>query len=209
MPVKNCEGFDVMSPSQIRQIGRRFEVGSHTYEHCFLKGVSISEAHYQIAEGKKQLEDILGATVAGFCYPGGKYGPRDAELVQACGFRYARTTMNLCFDSGDKPYEIPTTLQFYPHQRDVYLRNFARSGNWRNRCDGLRLAVQHKHWIDRLYGLFNHAHRYGKSFHLWGHSRDIDQFDAWGELDLFLAYVAARVPGQDRVTNQQLAARYF
>jgi peptidoglycan/xylan/chitin deacetylase (PgdA/CDA1 family) len=209
IPIKNREGFDVMSGTQIREIGRQFEIGSHTYDHCYLKNVNITEAYYQITEGKKQLEDIIGKRVAGFCYPGGKYRPRDAEIVKSSGFRYARTTMNLRFDIGDKPFEMPTTCQFYPHERNVYLRNFAKSGNWLKRHEGLRLAIQHKNWIDRLYALFDYASQRGTSFHLWGHSKDIDDFNAWPELDRFLAHVATKVAVQDRLNNEQLAARYF
>lgn len=209
VPIRNREGPAVMPAKDIRDLGHRFEIGSHTYDHCFLKSVAITEAHYQITEGKKQLEDILGRKVSGFCYPGGKYRPGDADMVKAAGFRYARTTMNLCFDTGDKPFEIPTTVQFYPHDRNVYLRNYARFGKWLERRNGLRLAVQHKNWIDRLHAMFEHAVKHGGSFHLWGHSKDIDELDAWADMDRFLAHVASRVAPQNRLSNEQLAARYF
>lgn len=209
VPIKNREGPPVMSASQIRDIGRQFEVGSHTYDHCFLKSVDITEAHYQINEGKNRLEDILGRKVAGFCYPGGKYRPGDTDMVKAAGFRYARTTMNLCFDAGGNPFEMPTTMQFYPHDRNVYIRNFVRSGNWLERQSGLRLAVRHRNWIDRLHAMFEHVRKRGGSFHLWGHSQDIDQLDAWPEMDRFLAHVASRVTPQNRLSNEELAARYF
>ena len=209
IPINNEEGFPVMSHAQMRELGQRFEIGSHTYDHCFLKHVPITEAHFQIEAGKRRLEDILGREVTGFCYPGGAYRQGDAEMVRACGFRYARTTKNLCFDAGAQPYEMPTTLQLYPHKRAVYLRNFVRFGNWLERSDGLRLALNHESWIDRLHAMFDHAVRCGGIFHLWGHSRDIDQFDAWSELDRFLAHVAAKVGQADRLTNEQVAARYF
>lgn len=209
VPIRNQEGFPVMTNSQIREIAGNFEVGSHTQDHRFLKDISITDSHYQITEGKKQLEEILGKRVSGFCYPGGKYRQRDVDLVRACGFRYARTTRNLCFDAGDSPYEMPTTLQLYPHQRNVYLRNFARSGNWLERSEGLQLALRSTSWVERLYALFDHADQRGKAFHLWGHSRDIDQFDGWHEMDRFLAHVAERVAPENRLTNGQLAARYY
>jgi peptidoglycan/xylan/chitin deacetylase (PgdA/CDA1 family) len=209
VPINNREQFPVMMPAQIRELGKHFEIGSHTQDHAFLKDIPITDAHYQIWEGKKQLEDMLGAKVTGFCYPGGKYRQRDAEMVRACGFRYARTTKNLCFDAGDQPFEMPTTLQLYPHQRGVYLRNFARAGNWLERREGLQLALRHNNWIDRLYALFDHADTRNRAFHLWGHSRDIDQFDGWSELDRFLGHVASRVAPENRLTNGQLAARYF
>lgn len=207
IPIRNCEGDDVMSDAQIRELGRRFEIGSHTYDHCYLKKVDIWQSYHQINDGKKRLEDILGSAVNGFCYPGGRYRRRDVELVKACSFTYARTTMNLCFDPGRRIYEMPTTLQFYPHDRQVYLRNFAGSGNWHKRLDGLRIALQHGNWITRLYAMFDHACSQGRTFHLWGHSKQFGELGAWHDIDAFFAHVASRVAVQDRLSNEQLAVQ--
>lgn len=209
IPIKNREGFDVLSHPQIRDIGRQFEIGSHTYDHCYLKNIKITEAHYQITEGKQQLEDLLGKEVVGFCYPGGKYRQEHTDIVKSVGFRYARTTMNLCFDAGDNPFEMSTTYQFHPHHRTVYLRNFTKGGNWFKRYDGLRLALKHKNWIDRLYALFEYSCQCSGAFHLWGHSKDIDELDAWRELDHFFAYVVTKIAIKDRLNNEQLASRFF
>jgi len=207
IPVRNCEGDNVLSDTQIRELGHQFEIGSHTYDHRYLKTVDIWQSYHQINDGKKHLEDLLGTSVNGFCYPGGRYSPRDVELVKACRFSYARTTMNLRFDAGEKPYEMPTTVQFYPHDRAVYLRNFAGSGNWLNRLGGLRLALQHSDWIGRLYAMFDYACESGGTFHLWGHSKQLDELNAWKQIDAFFAYVAARIAAPDRLNTAQLAAR--
>ena len=209
IPIKNREGAPVMSAAQIRDLAGRFEVGSHTYDHCFLKSVDIAESHFQVTEGKKHLENILGRPVAGFCYPGGKYRAGDVEIVKAAGFKYARTTVNLCFDVGRKPFEMPTTVQIYPHARDVYFRNFTKSGDWLKRQNGLRITLSQKHWVRRLHELFDYAADHDGCFHLWGHSKDIDDLNAWADVDRFLASVADRVPFKNRLTNEQLAARYF
>ncbi len=209
IPIKNREGFNVLTDPQIRELGRHFEVGSHTFDHCYLKHIDIWEAYRQIANGKAVLENLLGTGVAGFCYPGGRYSRRDVELVRACGFTYARTTMNLCYDAGNKPYEMPTTVQFFPHDRGVYLRNFASAGHWFKRLDGLMLASRHGDWIARLYAMFDHACEKGGAFHLWGHSKQIDELNAWNELDAFFSHVAACIPIGGRLTNEQLAARTF
>ena len=142
IPLENREGLPVMSASQIRGIGREFEVGSHTYDHCYLNSVSELEATYQVNEGKKRLQEALGQKVEGFCYPGGKYLQKHVELVRAAGFSYARTTRNFCFDSGEKPFEIPTTIQFYPHSKSVYMRNFLSGGNWLTRLSGLNVVLR-------------------------------------------------------------------
>lgn len=207
IPIKNTEGFDVLSPSQIREIGTAYEIGAHTYDHRYLSNLDVRQAYYQIAEGKRELEQLLGKSVDGFCYPGGKYRDRDIALVKACGYSYARTSMNLCFARGDKLFEIPTTVQFYPHNKQVYCRNFVESGQWWKRHHGLLLALSYRDWMKRLFALFDYAHTHGSMFHLWAHSREIDELDAWHNLENFLAYVSQKTARQDRVNNAEAAVR--
>ncbi len=207
IPISNREGFPVLSSADIRMLGKYFEIGSHTFDHCYLNSTSLAEARYQISEGKKRLEDLLGKEAEGFCYPGGQYRQEHVDTVKSCGFRYARTTMNLCCDAGVDRFEMPTTLQFYPHDRYVYLRNFIKWGRWSARSDALRLVLGHSGWVERLYALFDHACREGGVFHLWGHSKEIEEANAWHEFDRFLAHVAASVAAEDRLTNAQLVER--
>ena len=209
LPIKNREGLPVMYQSQIRDIGRQFEIGSHTYDHCYLKTVNLVEANRQITEGKKRLEDLLGKPIVGFSYPGGQYREAHAAMVQSAGFKYARSSMNLCFDAGFSRFEIPTTIQFYPHTKAVYFRNFVKAGRWSKRTDGLRLALRHKDWLDRTYALFDYACEHESVFHLWAHSVDINRINAWSDIDRFFAYVAKKVSLQNRLTNQQLAAKEY
>ena len=206
IPVRNREGFAVLSTTQLRELDREFEIGSHTLDHCFLKALPAHEAHEQIVEGKKQLEDMVGHKVDGFCYPGGKFGERDAQMVRSAGFRYARTTANLHLSAGGDAFRMPTTCQFYPHPRAVYLRNYARQGAWRERSELLRLAMAHENWSMRIHAMFEHAVQSGGVFHLWMHTRDIDELDAWDLLSDFLARVERTLPPAHRVNNAQLAA---
>jgi peptidoglycan/xylan/chitin deacetylase (PgdA/CDA1 family) len=209
VPIRNCEGLPTMSKDELRGVGRYFEIGSHTFDHCYLRNVGDVEANRQITEGKTRLEDMLGQAVAGFCYPGGKYRRSDLALVQRAGFSYARTTTNLCFDAGHNRFELPTTIQFYPHSKAVYWRNFALAGRWATRQAGLRLAVGHENWIERMYALFDYSCRHDGTFHMWTHSYEIDRLDAWRELDRFFAHVATKVTAQNRLTNQQVASKRF
>jgi peptidoglycan/xylan/chitin deacetylase (PgdA/CDA1 family) len=209
VPVRNREGLPTMSENELRGVGRDFEIGSHTFDHRYLRSVGKVEAYRQINEGKTRLEQMLGRAVAGFCYPGGKYRRSDLALVQGAGFTYARTTTNLCFDAGHSRFELPTTIQFYPHPRAVYWRNFAHAGRWATRLAGLRLAVEHENWIERMYALFDYACQHDGTFHMWAHAYEIDRLDAWSELDRFFAHVSEQVAASNRLTNQQVASRRF
>ncbi len=203
VPMANCEGLPVMTVPQLRTLASRFEIGSHTAEHRFLVQLSRPAAWRQVRDGKAALEDALGRPVHGFCYPGGHYRREHVSLVRAAGFTHARTTQNLRTDPGPA-FQMPTTLQFYPHPRSVLIRNFLSQRHWQLRRPALTTALAEHDWLGRLYALFSHASRHGSVFHLWLHTIDIDGLRLWQVLDDFLACVARRVPRAQRVTNGQL-----
>lgn len=140
VPTTNCEGPPVMSAPQLRTLAAQFELGSHTAEHRFLAQLGRAAAWRQVRDGKASLEDALGRRVDGFCYPGGRYRREHVALVRAAGFTHARTTQNLRTDAGRQAFEMPTTLQFYPHPRRVLVRNFVSQRQWR---------LRRPHWLQR------------------------------------------------------------
>lgn len=206
LPVSNHEGPPVMQANDARQLARRFEIGSHTRSHSFLGQVDDSRAWSEITDGKRMLEDWLGQQVPGFCYPGGRYLNKHVSMVRRAGFCYARTTQNLRTDVGVRRFEMPTTLQFYPHPRSVLMRNFISQGDWRPRLPALRQAWVDSDWLQRLYRLFDHAAAERGVFHLWCHSRDIERFGLWDAFEHFLAHVAARLPPDALVSNGDLVS---
>ena len=206
IPMRNCEGPPVLAPSAIRQLARHFEIGSHTLDHRFLTRLNVLDALTQIHEGKAALEDVIGKKVEGFCYPGGKYRPLHIKMVQSAAFSYARTTKNLFLSPGIKPYELPTTLQFYPHPRSVVMRNFISQRDWKKRRTALNVIGYESNWLDRLYLLVDYAARSGSVCHLWCHSLDIDKLGLWKRLDELLHFAAQRFTASQRLDNSQLAA---
>ncbi len=204
LPLSNCEGPPVMNGAQARALAQGFELGSHTLSHCFLAAVDERRAWHEISQGKRALEDCIGLPVHGFCYPGGRYRPLHVRQVQAAGLRYARTTQNLRIDAGLKPFEMPTSAQFYPHARDVWLRNFLSQRDWHRRTPALLAMLREADWLVRLHRLLALADARGGLFHLWWHSLDIERLGLWGALDHFLAGIAARVPPQRRVSNGEV-----
>ncbi len=208
VPGRNSEGQPVLSPVALRELSREFEIGSHTLEHRYLARLDLHEALRQITEGKRALQALLGKPAHGFCYPGGKYRAVHCGMVQAAGFRYARTTQNLRLDVGCRPMEVPTTLQFYPHSRAVLIRNFLSQRHWQQRWPVLELLMQEPHWLDRLRRLFAWTVRQGGVFHLWCHSLDIERLGLWQALDRFLAEAVEWIPPGRRLNNLQLVTRY-
>ncbi len=209
IPMRNREGPPVLQAAQLRRLAKDFEIGSHTRDHQFLTQVDAAQARRQIVDGKAALEDQLGQPVAGFCYPGGQYRALHCQMVQRAGFRYARTTQNMRLDAGKQCFELPTSLQFYPHSRQVLLRNFLAGRHWLKRQTAWRICAAESHWLERLYRLFEHALETESLFHLWCHSRDIDHLQLWQPLDEFLGLVAHHIPAAQRLNNAALVEQHL
>jgi peptidoglycan/xylan/chitin deacetylase (PgdA/CDA1 family) len=204
LPITNHEGAPVLSPAAMRELGQAFEIGSHTRSHRFLNTLPGDQAWREIADGKQQLQDHIGSEVDGFCYPGGRYQHLHRLQVRAAGFRYARTTQNLRIDSEFPHFEMPTTVQFYPHRRTVFLRNFISQRHWIKRSTALGVSLATDDWLVRLHALLDLAIAQGGVFHLWCHSIDIENLQLWEPLDNFLRRVAQEVDLSQRLSNREL-----
>ena len=206
LPMTNQEGPPVLSYASMRELAQAFEVGSHTRSHRFLNTLHGSEAWREIVDGKQQLQDQLGEEVVGFCYPGGRYQYLHKLQVRSAGFRYARTTQNLRIDLEFPLFEMPTTVQFYPHTRSVFLRNFISQRHWGKRRAALSASLATEDWLIRLHALLDLAIARRGVFHLWCHSIDIEKLQLWDQLDSFLSRVARQIGTQQRVYNRDLIA---
>ena len=194
VPISNRESHAVMSPSLMRALDSKFELGSHTLDHVYLTELSMQECAIQVNGGKQQLEDILGHRVEGFCYPGGKTNRRIRQAVIDAGFVYARGIDNLWIEYGQDRYCVPTTLQFFPHRKQVLLRNYVRGGHYMKRFSALRTLITTKDWLEALILLIDQNADTPHVIHLWGHSWEIDKHGLWPHLDSLLKYVASLRP---------------
>lgn len=209
MPLSNREGLPVLHPTEMRRLGQRFEIGSHTIDHCYLTSVDTGESRRQIVDGKYQIEQVLGHSVAGFCYPGGQYTLEHRKMVVDAGFEYARTISNFHQTLLGDPFCVPTTIQCYPHKREVLVRNFVKRGEWIKRCGLFFVAVGEENFAMRLRRVLDHVCLHGEMFHLWGHSWELEGFDGWRQLDDFLRYAADRIPVDRRLSNREVLHHAF
>jgi peptidoglycan-N-acetylglucosamine deacetylase len=186
VPCANSEGKPVMGAAEIVELGRRFEIGGHTRDHVVLTEMPAHRADSQIRANKNRLQDLLGREVTGFAYVRGRHNRIVRDLVDKAGYRYARTVKNLTSAPGRDRLQVPTTAQFFPHSRATYLRNYLKGGPTFDRTAALAAVLS----SDRLSVGLTHAAeaavRSGRSFHLWGHSWELDVHDLWGELDRLL-----------------------
>jgi peptidoglycan/xylan/chitin deacetylase (PgdA/CDA1 family) len=82
-----------MTASQVLSAqGAGFEIGAHTVDHVNLTTQSSDGLRYQLVASKEALERLLKRPVTSFCYPYGKFGPRETAAVAAAGYQDATTT---------------------------------------------------------------------------------------------------------------------
>lgn len=152
-----------LSLDELQEIAKVHTIGSHTISHPHLTAIQIDDAYTEIYDSKKMLEDLIDKPVTSFCYPRGYYNDSIKEMVVAAGYSDARTTKVGYLSSAD-PYETHTAVHVgYP-----------------------RREYEGKHWAEYAAELINSNNTDDKVFHFWGHSEEIDRFNQWDNLELFL-----------------------
>ena len=193
VPLSNDEGRDVINAADLRHLrSQGFEIGAHTVSHRALPGLSNQELFYEVLGSKSILEDQLGDGVRMFCYPRGRYDKRILKCVERCGFRGARTTRMLALGPEFNRFEVPTSLQAYPHPPVNYFKNLGRHRD----LGGLNRFVTDymgcDTWLDLGKRLFERVMEHGGIWHLYGHSWEVEEFGLWRQLEELLDYVSHR-----------------
>lgn len=182
---KEIKKNDLLSPTDILMLAENFEIGAHTMTHPDLTKIPIKQAEQEINQSKKYLERILNKNVSAFCYPYGEYNQIIKNLVKNSGFILARTTKRYEHAVGNDSFSLPTTLHTYNHLEDLFqIIKFA----------GFRLSnfLKYLNWEYLAMDLFDYDLKNNGTFHLWGHSWEIEQFNAWSKLEKVLDYVSRR-----------------
>ncbi len=109
----------MMTADQVRALRRAgMQIGGHTVSHPILATLDDGAARYEIAEGKRRLEEILGEPVTLFAYPNGKpaadYSPASVALVRELGFQAAVSTAWGAAGPASDPFQLP---RFTPWDR--------------------------------------------------------------------------------------------
>jgi len=205
VPGRNVEGRGTLAAPDIARLAMLgFEIAAHTADHVRLDTLDEAQAARQIDDGKAFLEDAIGAKVRGFAYPGGWPG-RHGRALAAKHFDYARTTRMFQLDTGEDPYAVPTTMQFFPHSRAALIRNFLRGGDYAARSG---LALRRLMTADPAAALARLARMTAARdgiLHIWGHSWELDALDLWGALDRALGDLVRAWPEARRATVAEIA----
>lgn len=194
VPIENSEGRPVLNKADLRELGSRFEIGSHTYNHIRLEGLENGRVDEEIRGGKMGLEEILGHSVDGFCYPLGYVTPYAVNSLRKNGVRYARTITNFHLDAECDRYHVPTTFQVFSHAKQVYLRNFIKRGQFRKRWSCFQRTMMNNSLWGTLDSIAEDCNEQDGVLHLWGHTWEIEEYDLWQELDAYFSRLKQFAP---------------
>lgn len=192
IPLVSFDKINVLSPEQILEMSKNFEVGAHTINHKYLTSITNKEAEYEIKQSKIELEKIIGRPVFGFCFPGGKYRSIHIRFVNQAGFKYVRT-VNM-FKLKYYPGIMNTTLQAYNHSKFSYFLHLVKRGYLPELFQYSISILTNNHWdklmIDILdHSLNNDTEKKITIIHLWGHSWEIQEKNMWQQLEHFLEHL--------------------
>lgn len=198
--------YGVMGGEAIRELAGAFEVGAHTLHHLELTRVPDELARAEINDSKSWIEDLTGRSCRMFCFPGGRYRKRHQAMVLAAGYLGARTVQ---FLSLSPPHNegglmlMGTSIQTRSHSMPTYLKNALK-----RRATGSLLHCWHirsaRGWVEAARTLLDLWARRGGVFHLWGHSWEIEELSAWGELEEVLRDLAEHAAVFGCLTNGEV-----
>lgn len=96
-----------LSRAQLRQLSDRgFEIGCHSMTHPYLSDLEAKKLHHEIADSKKELEQIIGRPVQHFSCPGGRWNNRVVEVARDSGYRSLATSRMARNSSRTDPFAL-------------------------------------------------------------------------------------------------------
>jgi peptidoglycan/xylan/chitin deacetylase (PgdA/CDA1 family) len=110
----------MLTPEMIRDLVRQnIEIGGHTVTHPILACLDDETAFREIADNKRDLEQVTGRPVRMFAYPNGKQGvdfdQRHVEMVSAAGYHAAFTTAPGAATRHHNPFQFPRSRPWDRH----------------------------------------------------------------------------------------------
>ena len=169
-----------------------FEIGAHGFSHTLLSRLPPQKLLEEVGPCRPILEDIIGREVRMFCYPGGRYDPTVVRALHEAGYWGARTVRMLATRPTFDPFEMPTTLQIFPHPRLTYLKHVARERTLESIQTYLVQMPRLGSWVELGERLFDAVLKGGGIWHLYGHSWEIERLGLWEQLRGILDYVGQR-----------------
>lgn len=197
-----------LSDEAVRDLSTRFEIGAHSLTHAHLDQLDHSSLTSEIEGSKAYIEDVTGNLCRVFGYPYGNFNVGVIAAARRAGFNAARTVRSFCDARVEDPYLLHTTIQactLSPGR--IGLRNpppYTTSLDPEIDIETVPVnAAAQYDWATIARRTFDLVRARGGTWHLWGHSWEVDACDLWDALSEVLDHVRA-TPGVRVVSNGEL-----
>jgi peptidoglycan/xylan/chitin deacetylase (PgdA/CDA1 family) len=205
VPTGGLGQASTLSTSDLREFANAgFEIGAHTVTHPVLTDLSGPALTREIVECKHVLQEILGREVVSFAYPKGRRNAETITRVKQAGYHGARGLRMLSLGFDFPLFDMPVTVQAYPHPRSSYIKNLIRRGGVMALARSSADIGRSKNWVQLGKEMFDRALREGGVWHLLGHSWETEKLGRWPELKEIMDYVSGR-EGVRYLTNGELS----
>ena len=178
-----------ISLDDLGYLSEAHEVGAHTITHPHLPKLSLDAARKEVLDSGQFLSEKLDLPLdrMPFAYPYGEYSREHIILVKSAGYCCARTTEPFHINYPSNLYEMGVSVWAYPHAFQN-LRGFLRVAKILPRILGNPMDL--KKWDTLAKKLFDVVRLRGGTFHLFGHTHQIEEKDLWDRLRDVLNYLA-------------------
>lgn len=197
-----------LTDNQIRSLASRHEVGAHTLTHPSLRKISPALQREEIQGSKQWLESVTGQECRMFAYPYGHYDETAVAAVRDAGFRGARTTQDLIWNT-DQFHLSPTIQVHHFPFRPLLNRRCIQpiQTHWKHLRAMHVPLIALRNWTAMTKAVFRYAvHTRQPWFHLWGHSWSLEQFGLWKQFEDMLKHIHAQ-PNMTYIKNSELLRR--
>lgn len=169
------DGPDVwmLARPELATVYQGFEVASHSLTHPNLTTLRPDQLAWELAESRRQLEELFQRPIRGFAYPFGAHNAAVRAAVRAHGYLYARTAIpgpEYATPANPTPVNVPSV--FPPP-------------------DPLAFGTTTHHLNPRFWDEFANTKIQGGVFHFWGHSYEFLTEAMWEAFEMKLAALAA------------------
>lgn len=110
IPEHPTDSYAPLSWDNVKEMSKNnIEFGSHTCTHEILSKLKNEDAHYELLQSKKKIEEELKSEVNAFAYPNGQdedFTEETKILLKKCGYKIAFTTLNGLNDATTDKFSI-------------------------------------------------------------------------------------------------------
>lgn len=172
-----------ITPDEVASLYKNHEIAAHTVTHPNLLNCSDAEVIHQVKDDADALEKLCGYRIVGMAYPGGAYfNDNIIRLINDnTDIFYARAVgSHFSFKMPERLMAWFPTCQLHPNEYEQ---------------------------LDRLTDEFlAYDGDDDKLFYLWGHSFELDKFNAWEHFERFCERIAGH-SDVAYVTNSTVAEK--